>query len=194
MGYKFAIVRKYYFFPLNWSLWLIIVSLYFTVQSELQVYMMHFWEKMQICEIKIHNYIIFRFLFRGGNGTVSPKIQSSTTVFSLEQWCWKFSLAITGIHYCIKYAKTEQSFKNGHNISLLYFWSNKCGLGAHLRRLKVVSTVNTQYFICWRKLELYSLVLTLEHKTSKFFKTEIYASSESWINNISIDVWFGQYL
>ncbi len=23
---------------------------------------------------------------------------------------------------------------------------------------------------------------------------EIYASSESWINNISIDVWFGQYL
>ncbi len=39
--------------------------------------------------------------------------------------------------------------------------------------------------------------VTLEHKTSlkfKLFKIEIYASSESWINNISSDVWFGQYL
>ncbi len=39
----------------------------------------------------------------------------------------------------------------------------------------------------------------MEHKTShkgQFFKIEIYASSESWINNLSIDVWFmiGQYL
>ncbi len=39
--------------------------------------------------------------------------------------------------------------------------------------------------------------VTLEHKTSlkgKFFAIESYASSESWINHISIDVWFGQYL
>ncbi len=39
--------------------------------------------------------------------------------------------------------------------------------------------------------------MTLEHKTSlkgTFFEIEIYALSESWINNISIDVWFGQYL
>ncbi len=42
--------------------------------------------------------------------------------------------------------------------------------------------------------------VTLDHKTSHkdaFFKTEMYRSSESWINNISIDVWFvmiGQYL
>ncbi len=39
--------------------------------------------------------------------------------------------------------------------------------------------------------------VTLEHKTShkgQVFEIEIYASSESWINNISIDVWFGQYL
>ncbi len=42
--------------------------------------------------------------------------------------------------------------------------------------------------------------MTLEHKTSHkgtFFEIEIYTSSESWINNISIDVWFvmiGQYL
>ncbi len=39
--------------------------------------------------------------------------------------------------------------------------------------------------------------MTLEHKTShkgQFCEIEIYASSESWINNISIDVWFGQYL
>ncbi len=31
----------------------------------------------------------------------------------------------------------------------------------------------------------------------QFFEIEIYASSESWINNLSIDVWFvmiGQYL
>ncbi len=34
----------------------------------------------------------------------------------------------------------------------------------------------------------------MEHKTSHFYEIEIYASSESWINNISIDVWFGQYL
>ncbi len=27
-----------------------------------------------------------------------------------------------------------------------------------------------------------------------FYEIEMYASSESWINNISIDVWFGQYL
>ncbi len=40
-------------------------------------------------------------------------------------------------------------------------------------------------------LEYYSP--TLEHKTShkgQFCETEIYASSESWINNLSIDVWF----
>ncbi len=39
--------------------------------------------------------------------------------------------------------------------------------------------------------------VTLEHKTSHkgtFLEIEIYASSESLINNISIDVWFGQYL
>ncbi len=41
---------------------------------------------------------------------------------------------------------------------------------------------------------------TLEHKTShmgQIYEIEMYASSESWINNISIDVWFvmiGQYL
>ncbi len=42
--------------------------------------------------------------------------------------------------------------------------------------------------------------MTLEHKTShkgKWFLIEMYTSSESWINNLSIDVWFvmiGQYL
>ncbi len=42
--------------------------------------------------------------------------------------------------------------------------------------------------------------MTLEPKTShkdQFSEIEIYASSESWINNISIDAWFvmiGQYL
>ncbi len=42
--------------------------------------------------------------------------------------------------------------------------------------------------------------MTLDHKSShkgQFFKIEIYASSESRINNLSIDVWFvmiGQYL
>ncbi len=44
------------------------------------------------------------------------------------------------------------------------------------------------------------LYMTLEPKTShkdQFSESEIYASSESWINNISIDAWFvmiGQYL
>ncbi len=32
--------------------------------------------------------------------------------------------------------------------------------------------------------------MTLDHKTSQLFKIEIYKSSESWINNLSIDVWF----
>ncbi len=44
---------------------------------------------------------------------------------------------------------------------------------------------------------LYTKYVTLEHKTShkcQFGEIEMYASSESWINNISIDVWFGQYL
>ncbi len=42
--------------------------------------------------------------------------------------------------------------------------------------------------------------VTLDHKIShkgRFFKIEIYTSSESWINKLSIDVWFvriGQYL
>ncbi len=41
---------------------------------------------------------------------------------------------------------------------------------------------------------------TLDHKTShkgQFFKIEIYTSSESWINTLSIDIWFirtGKYL
>ncbi len=45
-----------------------------------------------------------------------------------------------------------------------------------------------------------SLYVTLDHKTShkgQFFEFEIYTSSESWINKLSIDVWFvriGQYL
>ncbi len=39
--------------------------------------------------------------------------------------------------------------------------------------------------------------VTLEHKTSRkcqIFEIEICASSESGVNNISFDVWFGQYL
>ncbi len=44
---------------------------------------------------------------------------------------------------------------------------------------------------------IYITYVSLEHKTSHkwtFLEIEIYASSESWINHISIDVWFGQYL
>ncbi len=42
--------------------------------------------------------------------------------------------------------------------------------------------------------------VTMDHKTShkcQFFEIEIYTSYESWINKLSIDVWFvmiGQYL
>ncbi len=45
-----------------------------------------------------------------------------------------------------------------------------------------------------------SSFVTLDHKTShkgQFFKIEMYTSSESWINKLSINVWFvrmGQYL
>ncbi len=44
------------------------------------------------------------------------------------------------------------------------------------------------------------LICDPNHKTShkdQFFEIEIYTSSESWINKLSIDVWFvmiGQYL
>ncbi len=41
------------------------------------------------------------------------------------------------------------------------------------------------------------LILVLESRLNNKVKIEICASSESWINNISIDVWFvmiGQYL
>ncbi len=37
----------------------------------------------------------------------------------------------------------------------------------------------------------------IDHKTShkcQFSEIEICTSSESWINNLFIDVWFGQYL
>ncbi len=49
-------------------------------------------------------------------------------------------------------------------------------------------------------LAIYGIYVTLDHKTShkgQLFEIEIYKSSESWINNLSIDVWFvriGQYL
>ncbi len=45
------------------------------------------------------------------------------------------------------------------------------------------------------KCYAYVTYVTLAHKT--FFKIEMYTSSGSWINNLSIDVWFvmiGQYL
>ncbi len=63
-----------------------------------------------------------------------------------------------------------------------------------------VKIKKTLYFkICSFRLILPAQVtyVTLEHKTSHkglFYKIEIYASSESWINNISIDVWFEQCL
>ncbi len=44
--------------------------------------------------------------------------------------------------------------------------------------------------VCMRAHTIY---VTLDHKTShkgKFFETEIYTWSESWINKLSTDVWF----
>ncbi len=55
-------------------------------------------------------------------------------------------------------------------------------------------THNTHNSVLASKIRLH---VTLEHKTSHkgpFFRIEIHASSESWINHIFIDVWFGQYL
>ncbi len=46
----------------------------------------------------------------------------------------------------------------------------------------------------------FTTYVTLDYKTShkgQFFETEIFTSSESWINKLSIDLWFvriGQYL
>ncbi len=53
---------------------------------------------------------------------------------------------------------------------------------------------------CVTEYHLLTKYVTMDHKTSHkgtFFEFEIYTSSESWINNLSIDVWFvmiGQYL
>ncbi len=47
------------------------------------------------------------------------------------------------------------------------------------------------------RLTLNLRYMTLEHKTShksQYCEIQMYASSESRINHISIDVWFGQYL
>ncbi len=49
-------------------------------------------------------------------------------------------------------------------------------------------------------VQLLLICVTLDHKTNhkgQVLEIEIYTSCESWINNISIDVWFvmiGQYL
>ncbi len=49
-------------------------------------------------------------------------------------------------------------------------------------------------------IDIQESYVTLDHKTShksKFFEIEIYKSSESWINYLSIGVWFvriAQYL
>ncbi len=67
-----------------------------------------------------------------------------------------------------------------------------------MRQKQPVAMVMTSQLInIWPPTFTY---VTLDHKTShkgQFFEIEMYASSESWINNISIDVWFvmiGQYL
>ncbi len=58
----------------------------------------------------------------------------------------------------------------------------------------------TEIRIYTEKSHPWFIYVTLEHKIShkgQFFEIEINTSSESWINNISIDVWFvriGQYL
>ncbi len=55
-------------------------------------------------------------------------------------------------------------------------------------------------FILFMYMTTKFMYMTLEHKTrdkGQFYEIEIYTSSESWINKISIDVWFvriGQYL
>ncbi len=46
----------------------------------------------------------------------------------------------------------------------------------------------------WAAFRLIHKYVTPEHKTSQKGSFEIDASSESWIDNIYIDVWFGQYL
>ncbi len=46
-------------------------------------------------------------------------------------------------------------------------------------------------------IQMFSICDTGPQNKGQFFKIEIYASSESWINKLSIDVWFvrtGQYL
>ncbi len=67
---------------------------------------------------------------------------------------------------------------------------------------------NISYYHCWKPLCCFLVLCAnnliefahMDHKTSHkgpFFETDIYTSSESWINKFSIDVWvvgIGRYL
>ncbi len=60
---------------------------------------------------------------------------------------------------------------------------------SHLYREKIIGVTKRILEVL---LYLKTKYVTLDHKTShkgQFFEIEIYTSSESWINKLSIDVW-----
>ncbi len=50
-----------------------------------------------------------------------------------------------------------------------------------------IDKFNLNYLLIYQSRKQFKIV-TLDHKTSRFVGIEIYSSSESWINKLSIDV------
>ncbi len=95
-----------------------------------------------------------------------------------EDWNLEIQLCIKRINYILKYIQME---------------NNKCW--QTINRIQNKSFCLHNICVC----TVYIYYVTLDHKTShegQFFKIEIYTSSESWINKLSIGVWFmiEQYL
>ncbi len=50
-----------------------------------------------------------------------------------------------------------------------------------------IDKFNLNYLLIYQSRKQFKIV-TLDHKTSRFVEIEIYSSSETWINKLSIDV------
>ncbi len=89
-------------------------------------------------------------------------------------------------------------------INSLFLTQKHSKVSSEVQSLQLLFTHENVPWVFWTCsmiiLMIYQIYVTLDHKTShegQFFLIEIYTSSEIWINNLSIDVWFvriGQYL
>jgi len=80
-------------------------------------------------------------------------------------------------------------------ITCAHEYSNRFWASKHLFRNKGLTTTWILYDVHVKVVNEIFWNVTLDHKTSQkgqFFEIEIYTSSESWINKLSIDI--GHYL